>query len=271
MQYLEEMFSLKGQTAIVTGGAGAIGTVMSAALLKAGANVMIWSRSQESIDEAVAKLSTSEQPTGELCGERCDTGDEKAVATALQNAIDRFGKVDILINGVGGGSGKSAFIDADMATFEKVLHMNLVAGLMIPTKVVADYWIKSGIRGAVINLTSMASYNPLSGVWGYDAAKAATLNLTVATANEFAQHGIRVNAIAPGFFIGKQNKALLIDQETGEYTDRGKAVLNHTPYGRFGDVEELAGATLFLASNKAAGFVTGVSIPVDGGYLAHNI
>ena len=123
-----------------------------------------------------------------------------------------FGKVDILINGVGGGSGKSAFIDADMATFEKVLHMNLVAGLMIPTKVVADYWIKSGIRGAVINITSMASYNPLSGVWGYDAAKAATLNLTVATANEFAQHGIRVNAIAPGFFIGKQNKALLIDQ-----------------------------------------------------------
>lgn len=117
----------------------------------------------------------------------------------------------------------------------------------------------------------MASYNPLSGVWAYDAAKSATLNLTVATANEFAPHGIRVNAIAPGFFIGKQNKALLINQETGEYTARGKAVINHTPYGRFGDVQELAGATLFLASNKASGFVTGVSIPVDGGYLAHNI
>jgi NAD(P)-dependent dehydrogenase (short-subunit alcohol dehydrogenase family) len=158
-----------------------------------------------------------------------------------------------------------------MELFEKVLHMNLVAGLMIPTKVFGRYWIESQIKGSIINLTSMASYNPLSGVWAYDAAKSATLNLTMASANEFAEHGIRVNAIAPGFFLGKQNRALLVDQETGDYTERGKAVIAHTPYGRFGEVGELAGATVFLASDKAAGFITGVSIPVDGGYLIHNI
>jgi NAD(P)-dependent dehydrogenase (short-subunit alcohol dehydrogenase family) len=178
---------------------------------------------------------------------------------------------DILINAVGGNLGKAPLIETDIEQFEKVLHMNLLAGLIIPTKIIAAYWIENNIKGTVINLTSMASYNPLSGVWAYDAAKAGVLNLTVACASEFASHGIRVNAIAPGFFLGKQNRALLMDEQTGELTDRGKAVIHHTPFGRFGKVEELAGATLFLASNRASGFVTGVSIPVDGGYLAHNI
>jgi NAD(P)-dependent dehydrogenase (short-subunit alcohol dehydrogenase family) len=117
----------------------------------------------------------------------------------------------------------------------------------------------------------MTSYNPLSGVWGYDAAKAGVLNLTKGAANEFARYGIRVNAIAPGFFIGKQNRALLIDEKTGRYTERGKAIIARTPFARFGETKELIGATLFLASSKASGFVTGISIPVDGGYLAHNI
>lgn len=271
MNYLNEMFSLEGQTAIVTGGAGAIGTVMSEALLKAGANVIIWSRSQASIDQVLEKLEDVENPIGRAVGMRCDTGTEEGVEKALKEALLIFNSVEILINAVGGNIGKSDFVDTEIEIFEKVLHMNLVAGLMIPTKVLAKYWIEKEIKGSIINLTSMASYNPLSGVWGYDAAKAATLNLTMGTANEFAKHGIRVNAIAPGFFIGKQNKALLIDQETGEYTARGKAVVGHTPYGRFGDVQELAGATLFLASSKASGFITGVSIPVDGGYLIHNI
>jgi NAD(P)-dependent dehydrogenase (short-subunit alcohol dehydrogenase family) len=271
MDYLNEMFSLEGQTAIVTGGAGAIGTVMSEALLKAGANVIIWSRSQESIDQVLQKLEEVENPIGQAVGMRCDTGSEDAVDKALKEALLIFDSVEILINGVGGNIGKADFVDTEIEIFEKVLHMNLIAGLMIPTKVIAKYWIEKERKGSIINLTSMASYNPLSGVWGYDAAKAATLNLTMGTANEFAKHGIRVNAIAPGFFIGKQNKALLIDQETGEYTARGTAVVGRTPYGRFGDVQELAGATLFLASSKASGFVTGVSIPVDGGYLIHNI
>jgi len=149
--------------------------------------------------------------------------------------------------------------------------MNLVAGLMVPTKVFARYWIEEQIKGNIINLASMSSYKPLSGVWAYDAAKAGVLSLTEGAANEFANHGIRVNAIAPGFFVGKQNRDLLIDKNTEGYTERGKSIINMTPYKRFGDVEELAGAMLFLASNKASGFVTGVSIPVDGGYLIYNI
>lgn len=271
MSYLEQMFSLAGKTAIISGGAGAIGLLMSETLLNAGANVVVWSRSKESIDKAVQHLGEVAGDTWSILGQQVDAGDEELVETALLAAVEKFGQVDILINGVGGNIGKSSFIDTDMETFQKVLHMNLLAGLMIPSKIIAKYWINEGVRGSIINLTSMASYNPLSGVWAYDAAKSATLNLTVASANEFAPHGIRVNAIAPGFFLGKQNKALLIDQETGEYTARGKSVIDHTPYGRFGDVKELAGATLFLASEAASGFVTGVSIPVDGGYLAHNI
>lgn len=271
MGYLEDMFGLEGQTALITGGAGAIGTVMAEALLKAGANVIIWSRSQESIDTALTHLKSIEVPTGSSYGYQCDTGDEEKVKHVLSKCIEEHGKIDILINGVGGNIGKSPFVDTKIDIFEKVLHMNLVAGLVVPTKALAQYWIKEGIKGSIINLTSMASYNPLSGVWAYDAAKSAVLNLTQATANEFADKGIRVNAIAPGFFLGKQNKALLVNQKTGEYTDRGKAVIDHTPYGRFGDVQELAGATVFLASSKASGFVTGVSIPVDGGYLIHNI
>lgn len=271
MNYLESMFSLEGKTAVISGGAGAIGLAMSEALLRAGANVMVWSRSQESIDKALDHLNAIEGANNKVQGARVDAGVEEQVEKALQDADGHFGSVDILINGVGGNIGKSTFIETDMETFQKVMHMNLVAGLMIPTKIFAAYWIKKESKGSVINLTSMASYNPLSGVWAYDAAKSATLNLTMASANEFAKYGIRVNAIAPGFFLGKQNKALLVDQETGEYTDRGKAVIARTPYGRFGDVSELTGATVFLASEAAAGFITGVSIPVDGGFLIHNI
>ena len=271
MKYLEEMFSLSGKTAVVTGGAGAIGTVMSDALLRAGANVIVWSRTRESLDTFLNRYRDNSDLEDRAHGIQVDTGDESAVASALQQSIDHFSLPEILVNGVGGNKGKSPFLDLDLAQFREILDMNLAAGLVIPTKVFCKRWIDEKIRGSIINLTSMTSYNPLSGVWAYDAAKAATLNLTMATANEFAPYGIRVNAIAPGFFIGKQNKALLIDEKTGDYTDRGKAVLGHTPFKRFGDVSELAGATVFLASPKASGFVTGVSIPVDGGYLVHNI
>jgi NAD(P)-dependent dehydrogenase (short-subunit alcohol dehydrogenase family) len=270
-KWLEHLFLLEGRTAIVAGGAGVIGTVMAGALLKAGANVAVWSRTQASIDRALTQLTAETGATDRVDGFQVDTGDEGNVAEALHNTTARWSTPSILVNAVGGNLGKGPFITADTAQFEEVLRLNLMAGLVIPTKVVAAFWIDKGIRGSIINLTSMTSYTPLSGVWGYDAAKAGVLNLTQATANEFARYGIRVNAIAPGFFLGKQNKALLIDEETGDYTPRGQAVIARTPFGRFGDPQELVGATLFLASEKASGFVTGVSIPVDGGYLIHNI
>ncbi|MDJ0888859.1 MAG: SDR family oxidoreductase [Desulfobacterales bacterium] len=271
MSYIEALFGLTGQTAIVAGGAGVIGTVMAGALLDAGANVVIWSRTQASVDQALETLGSDAARVQRLQGRPVDTGDEKQVKQALKDACRQFASPDILINAVGGNLGKGPFVEIDTDQFEEVLRLNLVAGLVIPTKVVAAYWIGAGIAGTIINLTSMTSYHPLSGVWGYDAAKAGVLNLTQAAANELAGHGIRVNAIAPGFFLGKQNRALLIDETTGNYTSRGQAIIARTPFGRFGNPEELVGATLFLASSKASGFVTGVSIPVDGGYLIHNI
>ena len=271
MSYIEKMFDLSGKTAIVAGGAGVIGTVLSATLLEAGAGVTIWSRSRQSVDTALEKLSVSDDIARRVFGDCIDTGDEAAVAAGLEKVISRCGSPEILINAVGGNLGKAPLVETDIALFEKVLKLNLTAGLLVPTKVVAAYWIDNQIKGTIINLASMASYNPLSGVWAYDAAKAGVPNLTMGAASEFAPHGIRVNAIAPGFFLGKQNRSLLIDEKTGDYTPRGAAVIHHTPFGRFGEVDELSGVTLFLASSKASGFVTGATIPVDGGYLAYNI
>ena len=270
-RYLEQMFGLSDTVAVITGGAGAIAAALAAAVLKAGAKVALWDL-QGTIDAAITRLKGEiDGVEDRLFGYETDTGNEEAVGKAIEATESSFGAPNLLINGVGGNRGKCAFVDQDMETFEFVLNLNLVAGLMVPTKVFASYWIDKKVRGAIINMASMASYVPLSGVWAYDAAKAAVLNLTQASAKEFAPHGIRVNAIAPGFFVGKQNKALLYDESTGELTDRGKAIIARTPYGRFGETDELAGALLFLASDAAAGFVTGISLAVDGGYLIDNI
>jgi len=271
-QYLQQMFGLSDTVAVITGGAGAIAGAVAASLLKAGARVALWGHHQSTIDEALARLN-EQIPAAEqrLYGYQVDTGGEEAVRAAIDATDKALGTPNLLVNGVGGNRGKCPFVDQDMETFEFVLKLNLVAGLMVPTKVFGSYWIENKIRGAIVNMTSMASYIPLSGVWAYDAAKAGVLNLTQAAAKEFAPHGIRVNAIAPGFFVGKQNKALLYDERTGELTDRGRDIIDHTPYGRFGDTEELAGALLFLASPRASGFVTGISLAVDGGYLIDNI
>lgn len=271
MSYVEDMFGLEGKTVVLTGGGGVIAGAMSEALVSAGANVSLWDIEKKFSDAAVERLSASTGAPKRLFSLQCDAMDPASIREAVDATVEHFGSFDVLINAAGGNRGKSAFVDTDMEQFEFVLKLNLVAGLMVPTQVVTKYWIENGTKGSIINLASMASYIPLSGVWAYDAAKSAVLNLTMGAAKEFAPNGIRVNAIAPGFFIGKQNKALLIDEKTGDLTPRGQDVINHTPFGRFGEAGELAGATLFLASDKAAGFVTGVTIPVDGGYLIHNI
>ncbi len=270
--YAHSMFELSGTVAVITGGAGAIAGGMAEALLKAGAKVALWGHRQSTIDEALERLRKM-LPDYKECvvGLQVDAGSEAAVQAGIAETEKVLGAPTLLINGVGGNRGKAPLVDTDMETFEFVLKLNLIAGLMIPTKVMAAYWIQRKIKGSIINMVSMASYVPLSGVWAYDASKAGVLNLTQATAKELAPHGIRVNGIAPGFFVGKQNRALLIDEKTGGLTDRGKAIIAHTPFARFGEPNELAGALLFLASEKASGFVTGVSIPVDGGYLVHNI
>ena len=271
MTYLEELFSIRGKLVVITGGGGVIAGALAEALLRAGAALSLWGRGRPSLDAAVERLSPLD-PSGErLSIEIVDTSDERGVREAFDRTEREQGIPQVLVNAVGGNRGTSSFAETDVQTFESVLRLNLVAGLLVPTKIFAARWVRKEIRGSIINLASMASYVPLSGVWAYDAAKAGVVNLTMACAKEFAPHGIRVNAIAPGFFLGKQNRGLLLDQETGALTERGRRVIDHTPFGRFGDAGELAGAVLYLASSRASGFVTGVSIPVDGGYLVHNI
>jgi NAD(P)-dependent dehydrogenase (short-subunit alcohol dehydrogenase family) len=274
MAYLDGMFSLAGKTVAITGGGGVIAGAMAEAFLRAGAKVALWGHRMVSAEAAKQRLESL--PGLEDSGKRIlalevDAMSEDAVKAALEKTAAELGGPDILVNAAGGNRGKSPFVDIDVKVFEDVLKLNLLAGLIVPTKATAAFWIARGIKGTIINFASMASYIPLSGVWAYGAAKAGVMNLTMASAKEFAPHGIRVNAIAPGFFLGDQNRALLIDEKTGDLTPRGQSVISRTPFGRFGNVSELAGVTLFLASQEASGFVTGVTIPVDGGYLVDNI
>jgi NAD(P)-dependent dehydrogenase (short-subunit alcohol dehydrogenase family) len=267
MNYLEQMFGMQGRTVAITGGGGVIARAMGDALLRAGANVSLWDIHGGCMEEAKEALDETTGQGGRIYCCVVDALSEKSVSDAVTQTVKDAGGLDVLINTAGGNRGKTSFLETDMAQFELVLKLNLVAGLMVPTKIVAGYWVKNGVKGSIINMASMGSYVPLSGVWGYDAAKAGVLNLTMATAKEFAPHGIRVNALAPGFFLGKQNKALLVDEATGKLTARGEEVVKRTPFGRFGATEELCGAVMYLSSNAASGFVTGTCLPVDGGFL----
>ncbi len=273
MSYVEDMFGLAGKTVALTGAAGVIAGALAEAVLKAGANVSLWAHRKESGDAAAARLGATGGPgaSERIQVLEADAADESSVHSALEATERRFGRLDVLVNCAGGNRGTSSFVQTDVKLFREILDLNLVAGLLVPTKVAAARWIERKERGCIINLASMSSYVPLSRVWAYDAAKAAVMNLTQAAAKEFAASGIRVNALAPGFFLGNQNRALLVDQATGEFTERGKKIIAHTPYGRFGEVSELSGALLFLASEAAAGFVTGITVPVDGGYLVDNV
>jgi NAD(P)-dependent dehydrogenase (short-subunit alcohol dehydrogenase family) len=273
MSYIESMFSLAGKTTVVTGGAGGIPASLAAAFARAGSSVCLWGRGTNHPMSAAAEKVRGDAgaDAGEVFAVTVDTATREACEAALAETEERCGLPDILVNGVGGNRGKCPFVDVDEALFEEILRLNLLSGLVTPTRVLARRWIEKGIHGCVVNMTSMTSYKGLSGTWAYNAAKAGVLNLNEALAKELAPHGIRVNAIAPGFFVGHQNRALLIDEKTGELTARGKAIIARTPFGRFGEMTELHGAALFLASDEAAGFVTGVSIPVDGGYLTDNI
>ncbi|MFW6212796.1 MAG: SDR family oxidoreductase [Spirochaetota bacterium] len=276
MSYVEDLFGLGDVTAVVTGGAGVLPKAMATYLASAGAKVSIWGRgTSHPVKDAVEDLKRELGEKGVdavLDGQTVDTGDEAAVKRALEATAVALGDPNLLVNGVGGNKGKCAFVDIDAKVFSEVVEMNLLAGLVIPTKVFGRFWQEKKIAASIINLASMTSYLPLSGVWAYDAAKSATLSLTQATAKEFAKDNIRVNAIAPGFFLGHQNRALLIaDDSTGELTARGQQIIDRTPFGRFGEIPDLEGTTIFLASPKASGFLTGVCIPVDGGFLIDNI
>ncbi len=270
---MNDLFDITGEIILLTGGTGVIGASFAEALLHAGATVVLWSRGKSSSPAEVVQTLAEKTGKGEnIFSFSVDTSDKKAVEEGFTRVVDTVGTPTVLINGVGGNRGKSTFVEADIEQFTEILNLNLLGGLVIPTQITAKFWIEHGIGGSIINLASSASYVPLSGVWAYDAAKAAVMNLTAATAKEFAPYSIRVNGIAPGFFAGIQNRSLLYkDFEKKVLSSRGTAIINHTPFGRFGTPEDLHGAVVFLASRKASGFITGVTLSVDGGYLIDNI
>ena len=269
MSLLEDKFGLAGRTAIVTGGGGTLCGAMAQGFVQAGANVALWDIRPEATKAKADAISKATGKADHVAAVQVDLMDEESIPKALDETVKRFGRADILLNGAGGNRGKGPLVEVQREDFEFVWRLNLLAGCILPTKHVAKYWIEKKVKGVVVNIASMAGFNPLSGVWAYSAAKAAVMNQTMAHAKEFAAHGIRVNAIAPGFFIADQNRALLLNDD-GSPTQRGKDVLAHTPMGRFGEPDDLVAAAIFLASDGAE-FVSGITLPVDGAYLCQNI
>ncbi len=269
MSYLQEQFGLRGCTAVITGGGGVICGAIAEGFIKAGAKVVLWGRRSSTLSEMKDKLVSDGAAPSSIDYYEADLLEENQIITALETTVASTGTVEILVNGVGGSSKRTPLTDTDVTDFERIMKLNLLAGCFTPVKHFAVYWRKNNIPGRILNIASMASFNPLSGGWAYSAAKAGVMNQTIAIARELAPDGIRVNAIAPGFFLGKQNRQLLQNTD-GSPTERGKRVLAHTPFNRFGDPRELCAPAILLCANGAS-FISGVTLPVDGAYLCSNI
>ena len=264
------MFNLKGKVAIVTGGAGALGSAMSMGLAKAGAKVGILSRTAARVNAQVKAIQAA---GGEAIALVADVLDEAQLNAAKATILKKWQRIDILINAAGGNM-KGATItpdqtifDLSIADFDKVTALNL-KGTVLPTNVFGQV-MATQQKGCIINISSMAAQQAITRVVGYSASKAAIDNFTKWMAVEMAQkfgEGIRVNAIAPGFFIGEQNRTLLL-KEDGSYTSRAQTIVNQTPFKRFGKPEELVSTVLWLCSD-ASSFITGIVVPVDGGFSA---
>lgn len=267
---MNELFDLTGKTAVVTGGNGVLGGAMAEGLAKAGARVGILGRTEETVRRQVETISGRGGEAMPLIADVLNTEDLRNVR---QQVADQWGPVNIIVNAAGGNlSGAvinpdQSFLDLDDEAFARVVDLNFL-GTYHPTKIFAESMIQRR-EGVVVNISSMTAQQALTRVMGYSAAKAAVDNFTKTLAVEMALKygdGIRVNAIAPGFFIGTQNKDLLLKKD-GSPTDRGQTIINNTPMKRFGEPEELTGTLLWLCS-EASRFVTGTIIPVDGGFSA---
>lgn len=258
------MFDLTGQIALVTGGASGIGKAIAAAFVQQGAHVLVGSRTLDKVEATVKELSQSVRPAGDLpvaSGVALDVTNDNSVERAVRKAMDIYGKLDIVVNSAGIMKRKPTF-DLTAEEFNEV-HETHVTGTLRVCKA-AGRIMHEQHSGCIINLASISSFVDLVEVAAYAAAKNAILGLTRSLANEWAKHGIRTNAIAPGFVPTELNRKMI------ENTDRGRRILEHTPMGRFGKAEEIAGAAVYLAS-PAGGFVNGHTIVVDGGYLASGI
>jgi len=262
-------FDLTGRVAVVTGGYGVLGGSMATALAAAGARVAILGRRRAEAEAKVAELQAAGAEAMALAADVLDEGSLRAARDAL---LAGWGRVDILLNAAGGNvarartDGRPAY-DMPMDAFDEVLRLNL-HGTILPSMIFAEVMGRQR-AGCIVNISSMAATQALSGVLGYSVAKAAIDNFTRWLAVDMARKfggGIRVNAIAPGFFVAAQNRGVLLTED-GSYTPRAQAIVARTPMGRFGSAAELDGALQFLCSD-AASFVTGVVLPVDGGFSA---
>lgn len=272
MGYIEELFSVKDKVAFFTGGGGILASAISEGLGKAGAKIVLTDINEKALMAQVEKLKSMGITAEGFVMNALEKENVKEVAEKVKNM---FGKIDILLNAAGGNipeavtSDKVTFWDLPVESIQKVVNINLFAGAIIPSQIIGKMMVENPDGGVIINFASMSSFRPLTRVVGYSAAKAAVANFTqwlaVYVAREFSPK-VRVNAIAPGFLITNQNRYLLLNED-GSLTPRGKAVIEHTPMGRFGEPEELIGTIIWLAS-PASSFVTGAVIPIDGGFNA---
>jgi len=273
---------LRGKVCVITGGAGVIGISIIRALASVGTKVAI-----VDINETLAKEVASElakEFNVEIIGIKADVLDKESLELAKVEINEKLGSIDLLINGAGGNSPQATtqaeqieesdlenlektFYGLRMEGFDKVFALNF-KGTVLPSMVFTRDMLEKK-SGAVLNISSMNSYHPLTKIPAYSAAKASVNNFTEWLAVHLAKVGIRVNAVAPGFFITNQNRFLVLDEKTGNYSARGNKIVTNTPMGKFGDPDDLQGAVLYLLSDLSS-FVTGIVLPVDGGFNAYS-
>lgn len=267
-----ERFSLDGRVAVVTGGTGVLGGAIARGLAAAGAAVAVIGRRQHAADAVVDVIQGG---GGTACAVSADVLELDAVRAARDAVLDRWGRIDVLVNAAGGNQpgamvhGDQTFFSMPPAAFDAVMALNL-GGTLLPCQIFGEV-MAQGEHAAVVNVSSMAATRAITRVVGYSAAKAAVENLTRWLAVDLARRfgdRFRVNAIAPGFFIGEQNRTLLV-QPDGALTERGAQIIANTPAGRFGEPDEVVGAVVWLAGD-AARFVTGAVIPIDGGFSSYS-
>jgi len=265
---MSNIFSVKDKVVVITGGTGVLGSCIGKYLASEGAKVVILGRRKEEGDAIVKEIKDN---GGEAMFLVTDVMDKDVVERNCADILAAYGKVDSLLNAAGGNMPgatippSGTFFDVNVSEFERVLNVN-ITGTVIPTQVFLKPMVEAG-KGTIVNFSSMAAFRPLTRVMGYGAAKAGISNFTAFMANEVAvkfSPEIRVNAIAPGFFLTNQNRSLLTNPD-GSYTERGQDVIRQTPFKRFGRAEELCGTIQYLISD-ASSFVTGTVAVVDGGF-----
>jgi NAD(P)-dependent dehydrogenase (short-subunit alcohol dehydrogenase family) len=267
---IQNSFDLSGKVAVITGGAGVLCTAMGAALAEVGVKIAVLDMNAEAAESLAIKLRSA---NAEAIGIACNVLEKESLEAAAQTVITKFGHIDILINGAGGNKPQATtnptqnFFDLPAEALRWVFDLNLI-GTILPSQVFGKIMAQQK-DGVILNISSMNAFRPLTRIPAYSAAKAGVSNFTqwlaVHMAMEYSPQ-IRVNAIAPGFFVGEQNRRLLFNQDNS-LTARGQSIINHTPMGRFGTPDDLLGAIFWLLS-PASAFVTGIVVPVDGGFSA---